>query len=151
MLLITHNGRFHYDEILSSAILLKIYPNSKIIRTRDNEIIKTGDIVYDVGGVFDPLKNRYDHHQNTFNETFSSDYKIKLSSSGLIFKYFHKEFLSLYKIYSTDFLYDKIIKKMYNEFFIGADAHDNGYNIYGDIKPRTIYAMVNLYNNENNL
>lgn len=40
---------------------------------------------------------------------------------------------------------------MYNEFFIGADAHDNGYNIYGDIKPRTIYAMVNLYNNEDNL
>lgn len=151
MKLVTHNGRFHYDELLASAILTKIYPDSKIIRTRDSKIISTGDIVYDVGGIFDPSRNMFDHHQHTFTETYSPDYNIKLSSAGLVYKYYHESFLSLYNIQPTDPLYKKLINKIYKEFFLGADAQDNGYNIYGEIKPRTIYAMVNLYNIEDNL
>ncbi|KAK6090972.1 hypothetical protein P3W45_000217 [Vairimorpha bombi] len=151
MKLVTHNGRFHYDELLASAILTKIYPESTIIRTRDSKVISTGDIVYDVGGVYDPSRNLYDHHQPTFTETYSSDYNIKLSSAGLVYKHFHESFLSLYNIHPTGTLYKKLTKKIYKEFFLGADAQDNGYNIYGEIKPRTIYAMISLYNSEDNL
>jgi uncharacterized UPF0160 family protein len=32
-------------------------------RTRDQKVLDTCDIVVDVGGVFDPEKHRYDHHQ----------------------------------------------------------------------------------------
>ena len=35
----------------------------KIIRTRDEKIITSGDYVFDVGGVYDPETNRFDHHQ----------------------------------------------------------------------------------------
>lgn len=148
MKLITHNGRFHYDEILSSAILLKLYPDAEIIRTRDNEVIEKGDIVYDVGAIFDPKTKRFDHHQATFAETFSPTYNIKLSSSGLIYKYFHKELLSLYGIESTTEIYDTIVDKVYSEFFLHADAIDNGYSIYGEIRPRNVTDLVGAFNSE---
>ena len=32
-------------------------------RTRDPALLDTCDIVVDVGGVYDPAKNRFDHHQ----------------------------------------------------------------------------------------
>lgn len=57
MLLITHDGTSHYDEILATAVHQKIYPDSKLIRTRDHNTIETGDIVYDAGRVFNP-KNK---------------------------------------------------------------------------------------------
>ncbi|WUR02832.1 MYG1 exonuclease [Vairimorpha necatrix] len=151
MKLVTHNERFHYDEILATAILLMIYPSSQIIRTRDKKEIGTGDIVYDVGGVYDPSTNRYDHHQHSFSETFSKKYKYKLSSSGLIYKHFHEKFFNCFGIDSKDALYNDFVVKIYEDFFLGADCIDNGVDIYGDIKPRTIYEMVDLFNNYENL
>ncbi|XP_077301395.1 MYG1 exonuclease-like [Arctopsyche grandis] len=78
MLLITHSGHFHLDEVLATVILLKIYPYASLERTRDEPRFRFGDIVYDVGGVFDPTRRRFDHHQPDFTETFSSKYKVKL-------------------------------------------------------------------------
>lgn len=63
MKIITHNGHFHADDVLGVATLLLIYPDAEIVRTRDEEIIETGDIVVDVGQIYDPEKNRFDHHQ----------------------------------------------------------------------------------------
>ncbi|UYI28126.1 MYG1 protein [Encephalitozoon cuniculi] len=146
MKLITHNERFHYDEVLASCILLRIYPDAEIVRTRDKTLIDSGDIVYDVGGVFDPGLGRFDHHQRTFFETFSPKYSVKLSSSGLIFKYFHRKLLSLYGIESSSRTYDLVVDKIYSEFFLYADAIDNGQDIYGEIKPRSIADLVNLFN-----
>src|SRR3989344_7176045 len=65
--LITHNVSFHADDIFAAAAL-SIYLESKgeeveIVRTRDEEIIKTGDYVFDVGGIYDESANRFDHHQ----------------------------------------------------------------------------------------
>ena len=40
----------------------------------------------DVGGVYDPSKHRYDHHQRGFNEVFGNGFNTKLSSAGLTYK-----------------------------------------------------------------
>ena len=65
--LITHNGSFHTDDIFACATLSLMLEKKgekfEIIRTRDEEIIKTGDYVFDVGGVYDEEGNRFDHHQ----------------------------------------------------------------------------------------
>ncbi|AFN82745.1 putative MYG1-like protein [Encephalitozoon romaleae SJ-2008] len=148
MKLVTHDERFHYDEVLASCVLLRIYPDAEIMRTRDNAIIEQGDIVYDVGGVFNPATRRFDHHQRTFSETFSSKYNVKLSSSGLIFKYFHKQLLSLYGIEDTCGIYNMVVDKIYSEFFLYADAIDNGQDIYGEIRPRTMADLVGLFNTD---
>lgn len=149
MLLVTHDGSFHYDEILATAILQKIYPDSKLMRTRDQSKIDTGDIVYDVGRVFSPEDRRFDHHQNTFNETFSEKYDIKMSSAGLIYKYYHEELFKLYNFTKSSFLFNIIYEKIYAEFFLSADAIDNGYDIFGSIKPRTVAEVVGGFNTYN--
>src|SRR3989338_10758267 len=67
MKIITHNGTFHADDVFSvAALTLYFYSQNKepkIIRTRDPETIKTGDIVLDVGSEYDAERNRFDHHQ----------------------------------------------------------------------------------------
>ncbi|KAF7683658.1 UPF0160 protein [Astathelohania contejeani] len=146
MKLITHDEKFHLDEVLSSVILKRIYPDAKITRSRNNEIINSGDIVYDVGGIFDPTKKRFDHHQPTFHETYSPKYNIKLSSSGLIYKYFTDEFFKTYGVESTHEHYKELVEEVYETYFLSADAHDNGYQITGDIVPRTLAAMVGNFN-----
>lgn len=148
MRLVTHNGRFHYDEVLSTSMLLKIYPDAEVVRTRDPAGIEEGDVVYDVGSVFDPETRRFDHHQSTFFETFSPEHNIKLSSSGLVFKYFHRDLLSVYGIDPTSRIYDVVVEKAYCEFFLYADAIDNGYDICCEIRPRSIADMVGLFNPE---
>ena len=52
--LITHNGTFHADDVFAcvtlSLMLEKNGEKFKIIRTRDEKIIKGGDYVFDIGG-----------------------------------------------------------------------------------------------------
>ena len=49
-------------------------------------MLETLDAVLDVGGVYDPSKDRYDHHQKGFEEVFGHGFTTKLSSAGLIYK-----------------------------------------------------------------
>ena len=59
----THNGLFHADDVFAVTTLLLVYPGAEVVRTRDPEILDTCDIIVDVGGVYDPEKGRFDHHQ----------------------------------------------------------------------------------------
>ncbi|XP_069133181.1 MYG1 exonuclease-like [Argopecten irradians] len=63
----THNGSFHCDEVLACFLLRQLpqYKDAQIKRTRDPAVLDTCDIVVDVGGVFDPEKNKFDHHQRS--------------------------------------------------------------------------------------
>lgn len=40
----------------------------------------------DVGGVYDPSRHRYDHHQQGFEEVLGHGFTTKLSSAGLVYK-----------------------------------------------------------------
>ncbi|KAG5859267.1 UPF0160-like protein [Encephalitozoon hellem] len=146
MILVTHDKKFHLDEVLATAVLLKIYPDSEIIRTRNPAVIETGDIVYDVGGLFDPKTSRYDHHQESFGETFNSNHKIKLSSSGLIYKYYAERFLEIYGITKTNEYFQRVLEEVYAAYFMSADAIDNGYEIFGEIVPRSLSHIVESFN-----
>ena len=39
------------------------YSEASIVRSRNDNTLKSCDIVVDVGGVYDPNTHRYDHHQ----------------------------------------------------------------------------------------
>lgn len=52
------------------------------------QVLETLDAVVDVGGVYDPLQHRYDHHQKGFEEVFGYGFATKLSSAGLVYKVF---------------------------------------------------------------
>ena len=75
----THNGKFHKDDVLSVAIVKLALPDHKInvVRTRDEDIINAADIVLDVGGVCDPEKFRFDHHDGAMMRVELSQYMKK--------------------------------------------------------------------------
>jgi uncharacterized UPF0160 family protein len=50
------------------------------------QVLDTLDAVLDVGGVYDPERDRYDHHQRAFSEVFGHGFTTKLSSAGLVYK-----------------------------------------------------------------
>lgn len=70
----THDGVFHCDEILACFMLQQLpkYEKAEIVRTRNEKLLAECNIVVDVGAVFDKDKLLYDHHQNSFKETFST-------------------------------------------------------------------------------
>lgn len=51
-----------------------------------DKVLEKLDAALDVGGVYDPKSERYDHHQKGFNEVFGHGFDTKLSSAGLVYK-----------------------------------------------------------------
>lgn len=87
---LTHSGPFHSDDVLAAVILKlagQVEKYSDIVRTRDQEKMKTADIVFDVGGDYDPKTHRYDHHQRGRSGQFWED-ETPMSSAGLVWQSF---------------------------------------------------------------
>jgi uncharacterized UPF0160 family protein len=106
----THDGSFHADEVTACSLLLlfrKIDCN-KVFRTRNPSILAHCEYICDVGGEYEPLRKRFDHHQ--------AEYKGPLSSAGMTLLY-------LRECGTIDpGLYD-----YFNQTLImGVDAHDTG-------------------------
>ncbi len=117
----THNNRFHTDDVFATAtlfLLLKKEVNEvEIFRTRDVELINSADYVYDVGGVYDPEKNRFDHHQK--GTAGARDNGITYSSFGLVWKKFGEQVCGSKEI--AEMLDKKLVQPV--------DALDNGIQI----------------------
>ncbi|MDQ6970647.1 MAG: MYG1 family protein [Mariprofundus sp.] len=80
----THNGNFHADDVFSIAAFKLILPSFQLIRTRDLELIAKADIVLDVGGEYDPDRDRFDHHQR--GGAGERENGVPYSSFGLIWQ-----------------------------------------------------------------
>lgn len=63
-------------------------------RSSDNNVLDTCDILFGVGGVYDPKQYRFDYHQNSCKEAFDSCSQILLSSAGMSWKYFGRDIVS---------------------------------------------------------
>ncbi|CAG7825126.1 unnamed protein product [Allacma fusca] len=91
-----------------------MHPGAEVATAQDPSVVANGNIVYDVGVVFDPGTQRFDHHQATYFETFSAK-----ESYGLV------------------------VGKAYSEFFQHADLYiDNGYDIHGEMRRVTQMRQV---------
>jgi uncharacterized UPF0160 family protein len=88
----SHSGSFHADDAISVAILLALYPAATVVRSRDPEVWATCDALVDVGGEYDPERNRYDHHQKGFSER--RDNGVRYAASGLVWKTFGQLYVS---------------------------------------------------------
>lgn len=63
----THDGFFHADDVFAIAVV-NLWAKSegkqiKIIRSREQKIFETAQMVVDIGGVYDVKTNHFDHHQ----------------------------------------------------------------------------------------
>ncbi|HEY4505439.1 MAG TPA: MYG1 family protein [Candidatus Paceibacterota bacterium] len=84
--IVTHNSNFHSDDVFAVATLLHIIgdKNIEIIRSRDNDVIEKANYVVDVGGIYDPSTNRFDHHQ--VDGAGKRENTIPYASFGLVWK-----------------------------------------------------------------
>lgn len=140
----THSGTFHCDEALACA-MLKTTPEWKdatIVRSRDPAILAKCGVVVDVGGVYDPENNRFDHHQKGFSDTMSElGFVTKLSSAGLVYRHYGVRVLKsiLAGKCPADVIEKAVYPKVYKSFIEHVDGIDNGVNPF-DGNPR--YAVT---------
>ncbi|SDW95857.1 MYG1 family protein [Roseicitreum antarcticum] len=121
--LVTHSGGFHADELLSSVILTRLFPDAEVIRSRDKAWITPGAarIIYDVGGQFDADAQIFDHHQrpNPLREDGQP-----YSSFGLIWAQYGRDYLRAMAVPERDA--EAIHGAFDRGFVLPVDLIDNG-------------------------
>lgn len=113
--LITHSGKFHADDVFSTAFMSEVISEPVVCRTNTiGDDVRDDVIVYDVGF------GKFDHHQKEFDSRHDSG--VKYASFGLLFKEYGLSYLE--KINSE---YASTIYSMLEHDLIeGIDAVDNG-------------------------
>lgn len=121
--LITHSGGFHADELLSSVILTRLFPDAQLLRTRDRTAITpgAGKIIYDVGGDYNAETRIFDHHQRP-NPLRDDDQPF--SSFGLIWAHYGQDYLAAMDVPADDIA--TIHAKFDTKFVLPIDLLDNG-------------------------
>lgn len=140
--LVTHSGGFHADELLSSVVLTRLYPDAQLIRTRDRTWItpSSDKIIYDVGGNYDATTQIFDHHQRP--GPLRTDDK-PYSSFGLIWEHYGRAFLASMDVPSDDI--DEIHAKFDAKFVLPIDLLDNGAiepSVAGPLSILTLPALL---------
>ena len=134
MKIITHSGSFQADDIFAVAILLLAVGESEVVRTRDKDQIALADYVVDVGMIYDPAQNRFDHHQP--GGAGERPNGIPYASCGLVWKEFG-EMLAGGKE-EADLIDTNLMQPL--------DAHDNGVAI-ADYRFKGVraYSIVDFF------
>lgn len=141
---ITHTAPHHADEVFATAMLAVLFP-VELYRTRDQNIINNTDtIVYDVGGEFDPVRKRFDHHQKGFSEVRPDG--IIYASAGLIWREYGMEIVKkLGEAKGVDNeMALEVVSYVDNALIRGIDARDNGQGEKGD--SMSVSSVISAYN-----
>ena len=111
---ITHSGKFHVDDVISTIFVSKIMENVVLMRIPiiQNRNFKN-KIVYDIG------LGEFDHHQK--NRNGQRENGIYYSSIGLLWKKFGKKYLEKLNVKYID----KTFEYMDKELIQYIDASDN--------------------------
>lgn len=122
MKLVTHAGSFHLDDLFAVATITLLYPDITILRSRNYAEFDDADFVIDVGDVYDPERNRFDHHQH--GGAGVRENGVPYASFGLVWKKFGN------LVCGEERITDLVDKKMVQPI----DAADSGYNMYRETK-----------------
>ena len=121
--LVTHNGKFHADDVFASVIMTRLFPTLTIVRTRDETV--TGDqsnFVYDVGG------GAFDHHG--IDDTRQHANGVPIAAFGLIWQQFGKQYIADLNPELAPTITQAVYEKIDSQFIVGIDALDNGVSAY---------------------
>ncbi|HEY9586190.1 MAG TPA: MYG1 family protein [Candidatus Paceibacterota bacterium] len=113
-IIVTHDSSYHADDVFAVAVLLLKLGDAKVMRSRKQEVIEAADYIVDTGFIYNPKKNRFDHHQPSGAGYHSNG--IPMSSFGLVWKEFGA-------ILAGGEREAALIEK---QLVIPQDAHDNG-------------------------
>ncbi|MBI4155915.1 MAG: MYG1 family protein [Candidatus Zambryskibacteria bacterium] len=138
--IVTHSSKFHVDDVFAvAALFLLLEKNHEItvLRSRDPNIHATGDYVIDTGDVYDPDRNRFDHHQR--GGAGGRPNGILYSSFGLVWKKFGMALCG-----------DREVSQKIDKMLVEPiDANDNGINIFQpvikDVYPFDIRSLFYIF------
>lgn len=140
--LVTHSGGFHADELLSSAVLTRLFPQAELRRSRDRQWVTptAGKIIYDVGGAYDAAAQIFDHHQRPGP---LRDDGQPFSSFGLIWAHYGRAYLAAMDVPAADI--EAIHAKFDSKFVLPIDLLDNGAmepSVAGPLSVLTLPALL---------
>lgn len=134
----THSGKFHADDVFAIAALLLVYTNgARVARTREAAEIERADVVVDVGGISDPSKNRFDHHQ--VGGAGERPNKIPYAAFGLVWRKFGAELGGSEEV--AAYVDDVLVAPV--------DANDNGVDLFvpkQSMLPYDLPSIVRAFN-----
>lgn len=84
MLIATHDGSFHADEVFAVAALGLVGDTVQVVRTRDPEALSRADVRVDVGFRYDPATGDFDHHQREFDRVRENG--VRYAAFGLVWE-----------------------------------------------------------------
>lgn len=128
----THNGRFHADEVMATAILKEVF-DIELVRTRDKEILDKIDLIYDIGN------GEFDHHQ------IEKEYRengTPYAACGLIWRRFGKEAILSKHPDLQEWELESIFKHTDAYLIEGIDASDNGIKTTENIIPTMCISAI---------
>jgi len=133
----THSGKFHADDVMATAILRLLLGDIKVTRTRDENILRKLDFVYDVS------LGEFDHHQ--LNKEIREN-NIPYAACGLVWREFGSRIIQKFnsQLEENDIIsiFDYVDKNLVQ----GIDATDNGIDIKSEIKVTSISDIIQSFN-----
>ncbi len=111
--IVTHDGKFHTDEVFAHAILKDLFPESmelaaggkvdfiKYIRTKNPKELARHDpstMLVDIGTDYDPEHFNFDHHQ--LEGAGTRENGVEYAAAGLVWKQFGTEWITYVDTYA---------------------------------------------------
>jgi uncharacterized UPF0160 family protein len=84
VLVATHDGSFHADEVFAVAAFSLLDGPVEVIRTRDPQELARADVRVDVGFRHDPSSGDFDHHQREFDGVRENG--VRYAAFGLVWR-----------------------------------------------------------------
>jgi uncharacterized UPF0160 family protein len=138
MLVATHPGNFHADDVFAVAVLGLVHGPLEIVRTRDDTRLAEADIRVDIGGRSDPSAGDFDHHQRAGAGERANG--IRYASFGLVWRH-HGSALAGGEE-AAEAIDERLVQ--------GVDANDTGQTIsqplVDSIRPMTVSGVIGAMN-----
>jgi uncharacterized UPF0160 family protein len=137
--IVTHSGSFHTDEVFAVATLTLLLgeKNCEVVRTRDVDVMATGDYVVDVGGEYSFEKKIFDHHQKGGAGTRENG--VPYSSFGLVWKHYGAELCASKR--AAEIIDERLVTPV--------DASDNGIETYEikseHFRPYILHNVIEVF------
>lgn len=133
-----HDGIFHADEVMATAILWIANEGSiSITRSRNPDVWKEADILVDVGG------KQFDHHMKGGNGVRENG--VPYASAGLVWKHFYEEVLLHVSVPTEYWL--QMCQLVDERLIQGIDAIDCGYHTRTENVPTLgLSSIISGYN-----
>src|SRR5947209_3812214 len=139
MVVATHDGSFHADEVFAIAALTLLGEPVEVIRARDPAALAQADVRVDVGFRHDASAGDFDHHQREFDGARANG--VRYASFGLIWRAFGA------RICDGD---EEVAAAVDATLVAPVDANDTGQqltqSLVDGVHPMTVNAIIGGFN-----